>query len=358
MPTDDAAQPPLVPEAAPRRVGLIIAIHRNADDIGPCLDSVFADADAHPEVELAVVVVDDASVDAGPDLVADRFPHADLLRLPGNLGFAGANNAGYDRLREVVPDLEYVALLNADTVVRAGWLAAVVAFLDDHPDAGAAQPKILLHDEPHLINTVGNRIHYLGFGMMTAYREPDDGRFDTPSEIGFPSGCAVLLRADWLAEHGLFDPAFGMYLEDADLGLRLHATNRPPWYCPAAAVLHRYTPNAPTKAYLRLEHNRFRLLGRHWSIRRLLIIGPMLVAMEIGQWLFAARLGAVADRLRLTVRAAPILLRARRGRPDTPYAARASRLVSEIDLPIKPAGWSLAMIPLRLYGSVVKALAR
>ncbi|MEM0912990.1 MAG: glycosyltransferase [Planctomycetota bacterium] len=299
MPTDDAAQPPLVPEAPPRLVGLIIAIHRNADDIGPCLDSVFADADGHPEIELTVVVVDDASVDAGPDLVADRFPRADLLRLPDNLGFAGANNAGYDRLREVVPGLEFVALLNADTVVRPGWLAALVAFLDAHADAGAAQPKILLHDEPHLINTVGNRIHYLGFGMMTAYREPDDGRFDSPNEIAFPSGCAVLLRADWLAEHGLFDPAFDMYLEDADLGLRLLATGRPAWYCPTAAVLHRYTPDAPTKAYRLLERNRYRLLLTYWPWSLLLAVSPMLMLMEAMQWGYAVTIGRPLARVYL-----------------------------------------------------------
>ncbi|MEO0965002.1 MAG: glycosyltransferase [Planctomycetota bacterium] len=333
MPTDDAAQPPLVPEAPPRRVGLIIAIHRNVDDIGPCLASVFADADAHSQIGLTVVVVDDASVDAGPDLVADRFPRADLLRLPDNLGFAGANNAGYDRLTALVPNLEYVALLNADTVVRPGWLAALLAFLDAHPDAGAAQPKILLHDEPHLINTVGNRLHYLGFGMMTAYREPDDGRFDTPREIGFPSGCAVLLRAGWLAEHGLFDPAFGMYLEDADLGLRLHATGHPPWYCSAAAVLHRYTPDAPTKAYRQLERNRYLILLTYWRWRLLVAVSPMLLLMDAMQWVYVITIGQPLSRLRnLAWLLGPGRAVARRRRTQN-LRVDPIQLVSRIDLP-------------------------
>ncbi|MEO0588425.1 MAG: glycosyltransferase family 2 protein [Planctomycetota bacterium] len=316
-----------------RHVGLVIGIYRNADDIGPCLKSVFADAAEHPGVELTVVVVDDASVDDGPAVVAERFPRAELLRLERNVGFAAANNAGVARLRELVPDVEFVMLLNADTVVRGGWLAELVAYLDQHPEAGAVQPKVVLHDEPGRINTVGNRVHYLGFGMMTGYGEEDDGRFDTAGEIGFASGCAVMARAELIDEAGPFDPKFGMYLEDADLGLRLHALGRPPHYCPSAAVLHRYTPDAPTKAYFNLERNRWVLLLTYWPWALLLAVSPMLVLMEAMQIGYSIAIGRPLARLRVWASLLGSMRRTIARRRAAGHRVRAGQLVGQIDMP-------------------------
>ncbi|MEM6334167.1 MAG: glycosyltransferase family 2 protein [Planctomycetota bacterium] len=318
----------------PRRVGLVIGLYRNAEDIGPCLESVFADAAEHPGIELTVVVVDDASVDDGPAAVAERFPRAELLRLERNVGFAAANNAGVARLRELVPDVEFVTLLNADTVVRGGWLAELIAYLDAHGEAGAVQPKVLLHDAPGRINTVGNRVHYLGFGMMTGYGEPDDGRFDAAGEIDFASGCAVMVRGELIDEAGPFDPAFGMYLEDADLGLRLHAMGRPPHYCPSAAVLHRYTPDAPTKAYFNLERNRWLMLLTYWPWALLAAVSPMLALMELMQVGYSVAIGRPGARARVWASLlSGEMRRTIARRRALGHRVRAGQLVPRVDLP-------------------------
>jgi cellulose synthase/poly-beta-1,6-N-acetylglucosamine synthase-like glycosyltransferase len=46
---------------------------------------------------------------------------------------ARARNAGYSRLRELQPDLQYVQFIDGDCMLLGGWLDAAVQFLDEEP---------------------------------------------------------------------------------------------------------------------------------------------------------------------------------------------------------------------------------
>ncbi|NIV28389.1 MAG: glycosyltransferase, partial [Anaerolineae bacterium] len=70
--------------------------------------------------------------------MAQRYPQVDLIRNEDNLGFSAGNNVGLLRSSGNI-----LVLLNQDTVVQPGWLAALVAALDRHPDAGVAGCKVL-----------------------------------------------------------------------------------------------------------------------------------------------------------------------------------------------------------------------
>ena len=61
-----------------------------------------------------------------------------LIENKQNMGFALANNQaiGYSRGR-------YVLLLNSDTVVHPGALAALTVFMDSHPHVGACGARLL-----------------------------------------------------------------------------------------------------------------------------------------------------------------------------------------------------------------------
>ena len=234
-----------------------------------------------------MVLVDNASEDGCGEYARKRFPEVDVIRCEPNRGFAGGNNFGWEHIQRHYPDTDFLALLNADTQVHSGWLTPLVDFLEAHPHAGAAQPKIMLYDRACAFNTVGNRSHYLGFGMMTGYQEEDLGQYDTPCEIHYPSGAAVMIRMDWLRELGLFDEAFYMTLEDADLGWKLRLAGHPNWYVPTSKVYHKYIPDTPHKLYEYLERNRWILLLTYYPLRTLLLLSPALFFMEIGQIVFA-----------------------------------------------------------------------
>ena len=100
-------------------VSFVIAAFRAADTIARAIDSALAQED----VEVEVIVVDDASPDETAAIVkAMTDPRVRLIRLPENRGPGGARNAGLDAARG-----DWVAILDADDTVRPARLTRMIA---------------------------------------------------------------------------------------------------------------------------------------------------------------------------------------------------------------------------------------
>ncbi len=69
---------------------VVIVAYRCRDLLRACLESLFEHA---PDRPLSVFVVDNASLDGTPAMVAAEFPAVDLLVNESNRGFSAANNA-------------------------------------------------------------------------------------------------------------------------------------------------------------------------------------------------------------------------------------------------------------------------
>ena len=166
--------------------------------------------------DFETIVVDNGSTDGSVDWVKERWADSvSTVALPSNLGFAGGNNAGIRLARG-----RYVILLNNDTAVDPGWLAAMDDAVRRHPDAGMFTPKILNYYRRDEIDNTGHLIYPDGMARGRHRLEKDDGRFDEEGEVLSPSGCAGCYRRRMLDEIGLLDDAFFAYGEDVDLGLR------------------------------------------------------------------------------------------------------------------------------------------
>lgn len=124
-----------------KSVGVALVSFNTRDLLAACLESLQACL-----LPLHVVVVDNASADGSAALVRTRFPHVVLIEAGRNLGFAAATNLAIQTLRREHPALEYVLLLNPDTVVRKGAIETLVAFLDAHPRVGIVAPRLLNPD--------------------------------------------------------------------------------------------------------------------------------------------------------------------------------------------------------------------
>ena len=253
---------------------------------------------ASPQIKQTIVFVDNESTDGSGDYVKEHYPFVDVIRCDHNKGFAGGNNFGFDYIRQNYPKIDYLVLLNTDTVVTKDWLLPLVRFMDANPNAASVQPKIMLHSHPDRFNTVGNRSHYLGFGMMTAYNQEDVSQFNASHTCDFPSGACVMLRYKLLRKYGLFNTKYFMYLEDADLGWKFRIAGYENWYCPDSIIYHKYIPNAPYKYYYYLERNRFILLLTYYRIWTLIVLAPILVFMELGQLVFSLSVGQLPGKLR------------------------------------------------------------
>jgi O-antigen biosynthesis protein len=116
-------------------VDVVICVHDALAEARECLWSLLAKT----ERRLRLIVVDDGSGEATASFLrafADRHPAVMLIRraTPPH-GYTLAANRGLE-----VATGDYVVLLNSDTVLTPGWLSAIVAAGEAHPEVGVLGP--------------------------------------------------------------------------------------------------------------------------------------------------------------------------------------------------------------------------
>ncbi len=121
------ARPPAPDDALPR-VTVVVPARDEEDTIGPCVDSVLV-AD-YPADRLQVIVVDDDSSDATPDVVRARAA-ADgrlvLVQIPENRRRAVAHKKRAIEKAIALATGDIILTTDADCSVPPGWVRAMVA---------------------------------------------------------------------------------------------------------------------------------------------------------------------------------------------------------------------------------------
>jgi GT2 family glycosyltransferase len=299
---------------APLKTAIIVVTYQGRG----YLADLFASLRLHTDMtSVAIVAVDNASSDGTFDeleRVSAGMTNVHLIRLASNLGFTGGNNAGLRRAREL--GARYALLLNQDTVVTAKWLEPLEEVLDHRPEIAAAQPLLLLYDEPDRVNSSGNRLHFCGFGYSGGYRalrsslDPDAAI----RSVAFATGAALMLRIEALDRVGDLDDMLFLYHEDCDLQIRLRQAGYDCVLVPASTVLHKYTAGFTPRKYAMLDRNRWLVLLKTWPASRLLAAAPALVGVELAILAFAAARGWLPDKLRTYGEIARLLPRVLRER--------------------------------------------
>jgi GT2 family glycosyltransferase len=169
----------------------------------------------------------------------------EVIETGANLGFGRAANIG---LRRTCGD--FVLLLNPDTVVPPGALAACVQALTGRPKAGMLGCKLvrtdgsLDHACKRQIPTPLSALSYFArrvgrrpavpAGQYTAGHLPDDQE----GVVGAINGAFMLVRREAIDDVGLFDEAYWMYGEDLDWCFRFSQRGWQVVYWPGATVTH------------------------------------------------------------------------------------------------------------------------
>ncbi len=213
-------------------VSVIIANFNGERYLMDCLSSLAAQTFR----DFEVIVVDNGSTDGSLRLIAGEFPWVRVVPLGSNTGFARGNNAGFE-----ASSGRYIATLNNDTIAGRGWLKSLVEAAEADEKVGMVASKILLGAEGREIDSAGMLVYPDGMTRQRGRGETDDGRFDAPQEVLFPSACAALYRREMIEENGFFDEDFFSYCEDADLGLRCRLAGWKAVLAPSAVVRHLYS---------------------------------------------------------------------------------------------------------------------
>jgi N-acetylglucosaminyl-diphospho-decaprenol L-rhamnosyltransferase len=225
-----------------------------------CVRSVLADSSCGP-VEL--VVVDNGSRDGSVATLGRAFPDVQVIRAPGNVGYARAANLGIAATRA-----DIVAVLNPDTRLEPGTAVAMTTRIDDDTKLAACGPRVKNLDgtdypsarsNPSVPDAVMHGL--LGLWWPTnrytrKYRQldaaPDEARC-----VDWLSGAALWLRRTALDVVGGWDERYFMYLEDTDLCWRLRRAGWKIAYDPAGLVWHVQGASTSQRPYRMLaEHHR------------------------------------------------------------------------------------------------------
>ncbi len=210
-------------------VTIIILNWNGRDVLDACLESL----QQQTFRDFRVIVVDNASTDGSLDLVPRIFPAAEIMALGRNTGFARGNNIGFGSV-----DTPYTALLNNDTVACPDWLASLVSTMEETPEAGFASSRMLLCDQPELIDRAGDTYCQSGTALLRGRGKPADTFLQREWVFGACAG-AALYRTAMIKRIGLFDEDFFLRYEDIDLSFRAQLAGYKCIYVPEALVYHR-----------------------------------------------------------------------------------------------------------------------
>ena len=262
-------------------LAIVIVSWNVRDLLAACLRSLFSDVGQARDLPLPHVwVVDNASADGTPEMVAEAFPAVRLIASQENLGFVRANNLA---LREISslqsPTPKYIWLLNPDTEVLPGATAALISTLEAHPQAGVAGAKLLYPDG----SLQHSAFRFPGLAQLIfdlfplparLYETPLNGRYPRhlyegtkPFPVDHPLGAAMMVRAETIAAVGWLDEGFWMYCEEVDWCWRMRKAGWQAYCVPTARVVHhagKSSEQVRATTFIALWRSRLRLYDKHY----------------------------------------------------------------------------------------------
>jgi len=211
---------------------------------------MWALAAQEPTSPFDVVVVDDASTDGTPDLLAalaSRLPFPlTVVRNGTRLGPGPARNAGWR-----AAEGQQICFTDDDCQPTPAWVSRLTAALDDADIAqGVTLPNPAERDR---------------WG-------PFSHTVEITTESGFYETCNIAYRRSWLEALGGFDSTYGYYCEDTDLAWRARARGARTRFVSDAVVHHHISPS-DLGAHLRSLARRpglVQLVRRHPATRSIL----------------------------------------------------------------------------------------
>ena len=274
-------------------VSAIIVNWNHGHFLPGCLDALLG----QDYSQLDITVVDNASQDGSPELIAHTYSDVRLWTFPSNIGFSAALNWG---LSHTEGDL--VLSLNPDVIVTESFVALLVEAIVHDDEIGIAAPKLLQAQNPALLDSTGLFIDLRRRPFDRGQGEPDIGQYDTRTTVFGACGAAALYRRtmlqDLVVDRECFDESFFAYYEDADLSWRAQLLGWRSVYAPRAVAIHdrgwgdtlrkRGRATKGTQGPRLALRNRYLMMAKNDSLTHFLCDLPLILAAEAPRLAYVA----------------------------------------------------------------------
>jgi len=218
-------------------VTAIIVTYQSARTIR---DALAAARRCHDAGLLDLVVIDNASRDATPEILAREAGWARVLLEPTNHGFGRGCNIGLEHVRS-----PYTLFLNPDAAIEPPALRTMLEFMEQRATAGIVGPATLCgsKDHPKLQPTgpyptpwsvVREAAPFLRRRSSAVTIVPGA----PPMRTSWICGALLMIRSCLVQQLGGFDPRFFLYWEETDLCLRAESAGFENWALGTALAHH------------------------------------------------------------------------------------------------------------------------
>ena len=184
--------------------------------------------------------IDNGSQDDSLKIIQEILPHAEILQLDTNQGFAAAHNAGIKKCTT-----PFLLTLDQDQEIIWDGISKLLDTMKKNPKLGAVQGKLYRKDGEKIIDSAGI-VHTLSLnGKERGSNKQDIGQYEEIADLLAVTGGCGLYRIQAIKEVAqdgqIFDEKFFAYKEDVDLGWRLQNMGWEVQYIPVLASYHART---------------------------------------------------------------------------------------------------------------------
>jgi GT2 family glycosyltransferase len=221
----------------------IICVNWNSlEYLRECLASVYQNTRG---ISFEIIVVDNASPEGGVETLLEKFPELVIVQSTENVGFARANNLGFQRALG-----KYVLLLNPDTELRGPAINILVENARALGSFGIIGGKLLNTDLtiqtqaiqtfPTILNQLVNieslRLRWPACWLWNI--APLFAKNGKPVKVEVIPGACMLLKSEVFRKVGMFSEEYFMYAEDIDLNWKVRALGLANFYVEDAEIVH------------------------------------------------------------------------------------------------------------------------